>query len=82
MNRDYYGLWLKYKHSGESLSQFAKRVGIPKSTLSVAFRVIEQMERRYSYYLQELEEKERELRECKERLKTSKGGIFRRFFGG
>ena len=82
MNRDYYGLWLRYKHSGENLSQFAKRVGISKSTLSVAFRVIEQMERKYSYYLQELEKKEKELRECRERLKASKGGFLRKLFGG
>ncbi len=83
MYRDYYGLWLRYKHSGESLSQFAKRVGVPKSTLSVAFRVIEQMERRYSYDLRELEKKEKELEECKRLLEASKrGGFWRKLFGG
>ena len=82
MYRDYYGLWLRYKHSGESLSQFAKRVGVPKSTLSIAFRVIKQMERRYLYHLQELEKKERELEECKRLLEASKGrGFLRKLFG-
>ncbi len=83
MYRDYYGLWLRYKHSWESLSQFAKRVGVPKSTLSVAFRVIEQMERRYSYDLRELEKKEKELEKCKRLLRASKrGGFWRKLLGG
>ena len=85
MSYDYYGLWLKFKHSGESLSQFAKRVGVPKSTLSVAFRVIEQLERHYSYYLQELEIKEKELEMCKRELekhRRERGGFLRKLFGG
>jgi len=82
MNEDFYSLWLKFTHSGESLSQFAKRVGVPKSTLSVAFRVIEQMERRYSYHLKELERKEEELKKCKKLLEVERSkGIFDKLLG-
>ena len=48
---------MRYKHFGEGFSQFTKRVGILKSTLSVAFRVIEQMERKYSYCFQKMKKK-------------------------
>jgi len=75
MERDYYLLWLAYRtrRKVESLSKFAKRVGIPKSTLSVAFRAIEQV----------LEIKERELERCRKELeKHQKGGFLRKLFGG
>ena len=75
MERDYYQLWLAYRirKEVESLSKFAKRVGIPKSTLSVAFRAIEQV----------LELKEKELERCREELeKHKRGGFLRKLFGG
>jgi len=84
MNRDYYALWLKFRQSKESLSQFAKRVGVPKSELSVAFRVLSQADLKIALLERKIYRLEENLRRCYEELNNSKGlgGFLKRLIGG
>ena len=84
MNRDYYALWLKFRQSKESLSQFAKRVGVPKSELSVAFRALSQADLKIALLERRIYRLEENLRRCYEELNNSKGlgSFLKRLIGG
>jgi uncharacterized small protein (DUF1192 family) len=84
MQRDYWSLWVAFKNRKESLIQLAKKIGIPKSELSVAFRVISQMEGRINYLEREIDRLRKELQRCYEEKETTKGvgSFLKRLIGG